>query len=158
MEFEFDRDGSTAEGEKYYVYAFGKGKKRCIGRVIRSERTGHWSAYLDGELLATAAVAEDAAQKLLAYAAVRCPAMWGKAAEPQTQSVETRFARLRRRIPRRTDAAEAMVRSARHVPIERRGRLLEDVAELIGDLEAQLLLWRKVRNELVAVPRLQRWK
>ena len=154
--FEFDAAGRAAEGERYYVYAFGKGKKRCIGQVLRSERDGLWAALADGEPLAWARSAEEAAHKLLLYAAARRPGIWLPAAE--VSEVERRFAAFRKRIPRAFGLTEEAARRARDVPLERRGRLLADVDGLIADLQAQLLWWRKVRRELAAPARLVRLK
>lgn len=155
--FEFDAAGRTSAGERYYVYAFGKGKKRCIGQVLHSERDGLWSAYAEGERLAWARSAEEAAHKLLAYAAARRPDVW-KPAEAGALDVEKRFASLRKRIPKAGRFTEQAALGARDVPLDRRGRLLEDVDELIGDLQAQLMWWRKVRRELAVPVRLKRVK
>jgi len=160
MEFELDRDGRTAEGERYYVYAVSHGKKRCIGQAVRSDRSGLWSAYADGELLACAATSEEAALKLWTYEAVRRPELDGGAQRKPLRdcTVEERFVRMRRKIPKQTQFTDQVVQSLRHVPLERRARLLEDVSELIEDMESQLLWWRKVKKELAAQPKLARFK
>ncbi len=158
MEFELDEVGRTAEGQRYYVYATSRGKKRCIGQVVRSDRSGLWSAYADGELLSCASTSEEAALKLWTFESVRRPEGDGKRRPIRDCSVEERFARLRRKIPKEAHFSDRVVEEVRRVPLERRVRLLQDVAELIGDMETQLLWWRKVKKELGAAPKLSRYK
>jgi len=158
MEFELDPAGRTAEGERYYVYTNSKGKKRCIGQVVRSDRSGLWSAFANGELLSCASTSEEAALKLWTFEAVRRPDAEGLRKPIWECTVEERFARLRRKIPREAYFSDRVLEDVRHVPLERRARLLQDVSELIEDMESQLLWWRKVRKELNAAPKLTRYK
>jgi len=159
MDFELDRAGSVPEGDRYYVYTTAFGRKRCIGQLVQSRRTGAWTAYAAGELLAVARTAEEAAAKLLAFeTARRPPRAPGERKPREAGSVEERFERIRRGVPKQARFTDQMVREARFLPIERRGRLREDVAELIEDLEEQLLWWRKVKRELGLPPRLTRMK
>lgn len=156
MEFELDLAGKTAESEQYYVYIQANGKKRCIGQVAYAWQTGLWSCCARGERLASAVTAEEAVQKLWMFENARK----GEAArKPIAEcTVEERFARLRKRIPREAHFTEATVREARKVPLERRLLLLEDIEELIEDLETQLYWWRKIRREIGAAPKLIRYK
>ncbi|HZG76699.1 MAG TPA: hypothetical protein VEZ72_12685 [Paenibacillus sp.] len=158
MEFELDPAGRTAEGERYYVYAASRGKKRCIGQVVRSERSGLWSAYADGELLSCASTSEEAALKLWTFESARRPEGDGSRKPIWECTVEERFARLRRKIPKEAHFSDRIVEDVRRVPLERRARLLQDVSELIGDMETQLLWWRKVKKELTVAPKLSRYK
>lgn len=156
MGFELDRAGRTADGDKYYVYAERDGKKRCIGHLVRQERSGLWSAYADGELLACAREAEEAAQKLWVFDASR---RTDDRRKPMWRcSVEERFQRLRKKIPRQAHFTDGVVREVRDIPLERRTRLQRELAELIEDMEVQLMWWRKVKKEIAAAPRLTRYK
>jgi hypothetical protein len=156
MNFELDRAGQTAEGDKFYVYATTNHKKRCIGQLVHNGRTGLWLAYADGELLACAQESEEAAQKLWVYDVSRRTddsrkPMWAC-------TIEERFVRLRKKIPRETHFTDGVVREAGRIPLDRRVRLLKEVTELIEDLEVQLMWWRKVKKEIGAAPKLTRFK
>ncbi|MCI3923326.1 hypothetical protein MO973_24165 [Paenibacillus sp. TRM 82003] len=156
MEFELDRAGKTPEGDKYYVYASVNGKKRCIGHLVGHDRSGLWSAYADGDLLACAREAEEAAQKLWVY---DCARRTDDKRKPMWQcTVEERFHRLRKKIPRQAHFTDGVVREVHSIPIERRVRLQRDLVELIEDMEIQLMWWRKVKKEIAAAPKLMRYK
>ncbi|HZG87486.1 hypothetical protein [Paenibacillus sp.] len=159
MDFELDRAESGPNRETYYVYATVSGKKRCIGQLARNVRAGTWTAYAAGDPLAVARTAEEAAGKLLAFEEARRPsrAPGGRQATA-SRTVEERFARMRRAVPKRSHWTDQAVREARTLPVERRERLREEVDELIDDLEEQLLWWRKVKRELGLPPRLMRLK
>lgn len=156
MEFELDRAGRTPEGDKYYVYAVVNGKKRCIGCLIRHERSQLWSAYAEGDLLACARESEEAAQKLLVYDRAK---RTDDKRKPMWQcTVEERFHRLRKKIPRQAHFTDGVVREVHDIPLERRQRLQRELAELIEDMEVQLMWWRKVKKEISAAPKLIRYK
>jgi hypothetical protein len=156
MEFELDRAGQTAEGERYYVYALVNRKKRCIGQLVQNERTKLWLAYADGDLLACARESDEAVQKLWVYYSSRGTddtrkPIWAC-------SLEERFVRLRKKIPRQSHFTDGVVREASRIPLERRDRLLQEVSGLIEDMEIQLMWWRKVKKEIGAAPKLTRFK
>jgi hypothetical protein len=157
MEFELDRAGRTAEGERYYVYATGThNKKRCIGQLVCNEKTGLWMAYAGGDLLACARDADEATQKLWIYDSSR------RTEDPRKPvwacTVEERFARFRKKIPRQSHFTDGIVREAGQIPLERRMRLMNELTELIEDMEIQLMWWRKVKKEIGTAPKLTRYK
>jgi len=170
MEYELDAVGRAADGERFYVYARIGGKKRCIGQLLVSATSGLWTAYADGEPLAVARTEAEAVDKLLSYVAARDgagsvaaasdgrPRRRGAGKRTYECTLEERYVRMRRKIPKQSHFTEGVVRQADNVPIERRGRLLREVDELVNDLEVQLLWWRKIRKALSAPPKLVRYK
>jgi hypothetical protein len=160
MPFEWDRIVSGPEGERYNVYVTANRKKRCIGQVVLHAKTGQWTAYAEGDVLTVALTKQEAAEKLWLYREARRPstAESGVRKPVWECSLEERFERLRRKIPRQSHFTGHTVLGARQVPMERRARLENDIAELIDDLEIQLHWWRKVKKELAAAPKLELYR
>jgi hypothetical protein len=154
MNFEMDCIEAMGHGKLYNIYIAINGRKLCIGQLEERAEEGIWLAYSSGNLLCAAAEPQEGALKLWEAYRIRHPAKAGRRALPSGEcSVEERFYRVRRRVPRHADLAEAVIRQARSIPVERRHIFIQDVEDFIDDLEQQLSLWRKVREEAKKSPR-----
>ncbi|WP_274361309.1 hypothetical protein [Paenibacillus thermotolerans] len=160
MSYELDLIGNTAQGISYLVYISINGKKLCIGQLIRrsgehSSHRGTWTALVNGTELTTVINEHEAVTKLWETYCIQHPDKTGQRLKPIREcAIEERLYRVRRRIPKFTGMSEfpSIEAELKLIPLHRRAMLREELDELICDLHAQLMLWRKVRSELDTKP------
>lgn len=155
MQYELDLIGRTAQGTGFLVYVTVEGKKLCIGQLMHSNDRAMWTAFANGNELAAVKEEIEGVSKLWDYYCIRHPLKAGKRTRPIREcTVEERFYRVRRKIPRHKSMPDlaSVAEQLKLIPIHRREPLRDELDELIYDLQSQLMLWRKVRHELDKTP------
>lgn len=151
LQYELDVVGRTEQGINFLVYVTVGGKKLCIGQLLRHAGRPLWTAFANGNELATVTEEDEGVSMLSDYYFVRYPAAAGQRMKPASEcTVEERFYRLRRRIPKQKSMPDPafIADQVKMIPLRRRELLQDELDDLIYDLQALLTLWRKVRHEL----------